>query len=54
MLGLTLTVRFGSMFCAIGITAGGTLENAQALATHESPRTTLPAGGRWIRTIGPP
>jgi hypothetical protein len=28
------------MFRAIGITAGDTLENAQALATHESPRTT--------------
>jgi hypothetical protein len=28
------------MFRAIGIAAGGTLENAEALATHESPRTT--------------
>ena len=32
------------MFCATGITAdleaGGTLENAQAMAAHESPRTT--------------
>ena len=32
------------MFCATEITAdleaGGTLENAQAMAAHESPRTT--------------
>jgi hypothetical protein len=32
------------VFCATGITAdleaGGTLENAQAMAAHESPRTT--------------
>ena len=32
------------MFCAIGITAylasGGTLDHAQEMAAHESPRTT--------------
>ena len=43
--GLGMKVRIGChTFRAIGITAyleaGGTSENAQAMATHESPRTT--------------
>ena len=43
--GLGLRVRIGChTFRATGITAyleaGGTLENAQAMAAHESPRTT--------------
>ena len=42
---LGLTVKIGChTFRATGITAyleaGGTLENAQAMAAHESPRTT--------------
>jgi integrase len=43
--GLGSEVKIGChIFRAIGITAyleaGGTLENAQAMAAHESPRTT--------------
>jgi integrase len=43
--GLAMKVRIGChTFRATGITAyleaGGTLENAQAMAAHESPRTT--------------
>ena len=43
--GLGMKVRIGChTFRATGITAyleaGGTLENAQAMAAHESPRTT--------------